>query len=74
MKACETIGAACDGAVKLKAKPLDEPPKPKPVADKLVHAETARLLEGQKITVKDYRKKFAEVREKITPPNKKHLL
>lgn len=74
-RVCKANKADCDGGVTVKAKPIEiEPPKPIPVADHLVHAEAARLLEGQVITVKQYRRKFAEVREKITPLAKRKYL
>jgi hypothetical protein len=58
-------------------KPLDKgepPPPPIPIADKCVDREVANVLEGQTVTKKEYKKVREQVREKLTPLNKRHLL
>lgn len=72
---CERTGAACEGAVNVKGQERSEPPpQPIPIADKIVHRETTAVFvkEGQKkATVRQYKKKFAEVRDKLVPAWKK---
>ncbi len=71
-RVCEERNMGSEGAVTVKQREMDTPPPPpKPIADKIVHQETARLLEGQTVSGKQYKRKFAETKEKITPPWKR---
>lgn len=71
-KVCEERNMGCEGAVTVKQREMDEPPPPPiQVADRLVHERTAKELAGQVVTGKQYKAKFAEVKDKITPPWKR---
>ena len=70
-KVCEERNFGCEEVGVKQRDPDKEPPPPKPIADHLVHRETMKRLEGQKVSGKEYRRKFHETKEKITPPWKK---
>lgn len=71
-KVLEQRGWGSEGAVRIKKRPIDvEPPPAVDVADDIVHRETQNDLDGQTITVKKYKEKFADKKAALTPPWKK---
>ncbi len=71
-KVLEARGWGSDGAVNVKARQVDvKPAAPVEVADDIVHRETQSDLDGQTLTIKEYKEKFARTKEKIKPKYKR---
>lgn len=68
-KVLEKRGWGSEGSVNVKQRGPDKPPPPPvPIADKIVDRETARELEGQTVTKREYMDKREKVRNRLLPP------
>lgn len=71
-KVLEKRGWGSEGSVKVKARESDkEPAKAIPIADKIVDRETARELEGQTVTKREYLDRRDKVKRRLSPSRKK---